>query len=635
MLTITITRPGRDPETLSIDKRYLIVGSGSDADLRLADVPERAVEIRHTDDGSLVFKVLDGSVPMKLGSRDIVEGKGYRQPAPASGKAFKMTLTVGDAKLAIEVVDSPADRAKAMLGADSALAHDVDFKAGMDAPKSQAEVAEKKKEKQEEVAPAAADERLNTWFSVPSKDDGVSGLAGLGISKGEDGKFVANDKSVAASADEADDAESPPEEIMADEEPDAPETRARTTSTEAPAPATIAPEPASEAPMEPEGAEAYGSTIAGDRLEAAAAAAPPPPPPAPPAVVPVSAPVADAPPPPPAPVQPAAKAPDDMLLGGLPAGAGGGGGSGVPPTMHDIPAAAGKRGRASGAAVGAPVPMSGGAPGAPGGEAQYAAHAQPKTKDATLAAGTTGLPSGTIGRRTTVRYHKQMNPARNFPLLVAFSREQIAEIARELRQEVTQTEGAQQTLVRRDNPVVTVIPRFPGCLCVPDRVDVDLTPELASVHFSITPTATGDLGAARKSKMRELEESGKPFPSDVAYVEVQYEGRVINRVPTPTRVTTQRLARAAATLAIASPVFFGTIEAIGVEKSELFTNLLVNAQELARVSQVQGLSALWQIGLAVAGAFLLLGGLFWFINRPRAGEPIDRFLTVQTRKPGS
>ncbi|MGE3854027.1 MAG: STAS domain-containing protein [Planctomycetota bacterium] len=231
--------------------------------------------------------------------------------------------------------------------------------------------------------------------------------------------------------------------------------------------------------------------------------------------------------------------------------------------------------------------------------AAQAVAAAPVEKLADLAAG------DTIERQTTVRYYEQMNPLRNFPLLVLLTKEKVEKI---VMKHVAQTEGV-GVKIKAANPMVEIVPRVPGCLVVPDRLTVDVRPESVEAQFFVTPLAPGDIRHAR--------------------VEIWYEGVRIDTIETPTKVTTQFIARVLALGGVLNPLIFGTLEGLGVNPSEAASNAM-----LVRLAQNFGGSYM-VMGLAAAVVCGLLASLFWWINKPRQSDPVVQFMnwTGQQQEP--
>ncbi|MGE0432693.1 MAG: hypothetical protein AB7K09_21130 [Planctomycetota bacterium] len=246
------------------------------------------------------------------------------------------------------------------------------------------------------------------------------------------------------------------------------------------------------------------------------------------------------------------------------------------------------------AAAAAPAPQAAPAAPAPAAPAAPVAPAKPVKPE---------LPA-VLHRKATVRYYTQMNPSKNFPVLVVLSK---YEVERIVQQHVAQVASKKKFIVRRSNPIVTVVPHFPGCLCVPERREVDVTPESTQLTFWITPQAEGRLTHAS--------------------IEIWYEGQQLDSVPCPTTVRKQTLARVCSAAALAAPVFFGAFESITHE----------SAQEAAAQSFQQWLPMLAQaaggfamLGIYAGASLLLAGGLAWLYARPRKGGLVDSFLSVNT-----
>jgi len=212
----------------------------------------------------------------------------------------------------------------------------------------------------------------------------------------------------------------------------------------------------------------------------------------------------------------------------------------------------------------------------------------------------------TLARKTTVRHWSQMNPNKNFPLLVMLTKPEI-KIAAPTERKVQQTVGKERLEVKAAQPFVEIVPRFPGCFCVPDRARVDVTPEKVEVPFWITPHAVGNLQDAK--------------------VEVWYEGKLLDTIACPAKVKKPTLAMVAALLGGIAPVFFGAFEvATGTSAQEqVGESFRYGIPELA-----QSAGGLQNLGLYAGAALLGLAAVGWFFARPRRKQnPSESFFDVK------
>ena len=231
-----------------------------------------------------------------------------------------------------------------------------------------------------------------------------------------------------------------------------------------------------------------------------------------------------------------------------------------------------------------------------------------------------GLPDkkqSDIERKSTVRYYKQMSTSKNFPLLVMFTKEKVQEI---IQRHVAQVEGKEKIKIKRDKPVVTIVPQFPGCICVPEKLDLDLTPDEAEARFWLTPVAEGKLVDA--------------------HVEIYYEGKKVQVIECETKVARTTAAKVSASAAIISPIFFSAIESVGFDpKAQVETGFPI-VKQIADVMEEISVALFGSIiagGMTLLGLFLgfiaLIVAILFFIKaKPRKGSPIDNFLSFDVKK---
>jgi hypothetical protein len=198
------------------------------------------------------------------------------------------------------------------------------------------------------------------------------------------------------------------------------------------------------------------------------------------------------------------------------------------------------------------------------------------------------LDAGDLDRKTTVRYFSQMNPFRNFPYLVIVSKMEIEKV---VARHVAQVSSKKSFKIDRRDPYVTIRPILPGCLVVPAEKKINVVPELVETRFFVTPQVEGDIGEAS--------------------CEILYQGKVLDTVMTPTRVTKQTLAKAAAAFSFGAP-FIGS-----VFNEQLAKGFPMFADFSRVVGGVDSMS--WLIGgasLLAAGTHSLKMLAFCFFTRP-------------------
>ncbi|MEM1296406.1 MAG: serine/threonine-protein kinase, partial [Verrucomicrobiota bacterium] len=149
-------------------------------------------------------------------------------------------------------------------------------------------------------------------------------------------------------------------------------------------------------------------------------------------------------------------------------------------------------------------------------------------------------PSATFERSTAARWFRRMNPNRAFELSVFFSAGEIRIVPGE---NMGVNIGQNRFEIDEANPDVEVEPHFPGCLVTPSRIRVDLTPELVTTKFWVTPLAIGNMKSA--------------------CVRVYYQGRLVDTLATPAKVVTRTSARAAAIVGIGWPFIYPILELRG------------------------------------------------------------------------
>jgi anti-anti-sigma factor len=84
-----------------------------------------------------------------------------------------------------------------------------------------------------------------------------------------------------------------------------------------------------------------------------------------------------------------------------------------------------------------------------------------------------------IKRKAVVRYYATMNPYKTYPMAVILNPKSAPAASKEEAHE-----AVENTL---KNPVLWVIPRFPGCTAVPDKIAVDVSSSKGTAEFWLTP----------------------------------------------------------------------------------------------------------------------------------------------------
>lgn len=203
------------------------------------------------------------------------------------------------------------------------------------------------------------------------------------------------------------------------------------------------------------------------------------------------------------------------------------------------------------------------------------------------------LPSSTFERSTAARWFRRMNPNRAFELSVFFSAGEIRIVPGE---NMGVNIGQNRFEIDETNPDVEVEPHFPGCLVTPSRIRVDLTPELVTTKFWVTPLAIGNMKSA--------------------CVRVYYQGRLVDTLATPAKVVTRTSARAAAIVGIGWPFIYPILELRGwtwtdqVEQQFPILKLIFDGMGTAAGT------------IALMAGFLIIAAIFYRITRPLACEDV-------------
>ncbi len=204
-------------------------------------------------------------------------------------------------------------------------------------------------------------------------------------------------------------------------------------------------------------------------------------------------------------------------------------------------------------------------------------------------------------RRTTVRFYSQMYPFECFPLVVVLSEKRIRKIQ---MKDVAQVEGTERIAVTAEEPLVEIVPHFPGCHVVPERIVLDVTPRQAEARFYVTPMVEGTIPEASVLIVR-----GR---------------KTLDRVATPCRVTKQTFAKMTLGLSVASPVVSTVFESFDFSVRDELPTMVVWLGRF--VDAIGGPSV---AGFLVFVALLAVAGVLYRRNRPRQASPVVDFLDVE------
>ena len=205
-----------------------------------------------------------------------------------------------------------------------------------------------------------------------------------------------------------------------------------------------------------------------------------------------------------------------------------------------------------------------------------------------------------LRRKATVRYFKQMYPFCSFPLTVLFSQKKIRQLVHQI---VAQVESDRDVVVTAASPCVEIVPQLPGCIVIPERKKLDITPEVSSGSFEVTPLAEGY------------------FPR--ASIEVYYQDQLLDTILIPTRVTKQTIAKFAVYAGIASPVISTIMDTFRVDLKQQLPVVVVWLSTL-----VNALGGPTMFGILLAGVFAVLALVFYWFKRPQQADPVEAMLAI-------
>ncbi|MDF1663992.1 MAG: hypothetical protein P1V97_19640, partial [Planctomycetota bacterium] len=203
----------------------------------------------------------------------------------------------------------------------------------------------------------------------------------------------------------------------------------------------------------------------------------------------------------------------------------------------------------------------------------------------------------TVERRTTVRHHKQMYLQKSYPLFVIISQHKIKKLVSVL---VDQVSSKKAFNIKKSNPIVHIRPIFPGCLCVPAEMDLDVTERVAEGEFWLTPQALGELKGAR--------------------VEIIYEGKVVDTIKINCAATTQALAKLSGSAAFITTSFGPAFEALGKT---------LKAKGVGWAGDVFTMAGSENGPLITSAVLGIMTVLFYLWNRPREADPIQNMFDYE------
>jgi serine/threonine protein kinase len=215
-------------------------------------------------------------------------------------------------------------------------------------------------------------------------------------------------------------------------------------------------------------------------------------------------------------------------------------------------------------------------------------------------AATAATTDARLVRRAAARWYRRMNPERNFPLSVVISGKEIRIVG---GSGLGITLGQRQIELDPADPVLSVEPSFPGCLISPSRADVLVSDINAVCRFWITPLARGDLSEA--------------------CVTIRYRGKVVETLPTPTKVVTRTLAAVLAALGLLAPIANHLLTIAGWNFDDLLRRWLpFVADRLTQMGPTR-------LGLCATGALLAAALFYFYVTRPLLSEDPEPSLLPQ------
>ena len=213
--------------------------------------------------------------------------------------------------------------------------------------------------------------------------------------------------------------------------------------------------------------------------------------------------------------------------------------------------------------------------------------------------------SETLKRKATTRYYSQMNVFKSFPLSVVLSPDKtnIAAPSSSL-ENVSQTTSNKSLNIEKKDPIVTITPNLAGCLVSPPFITVDVTPNLVSTEFWVTPVTEGQI-------------SGK--------IDISYQGVNIDSIPVESKSAKHTWAKVGAVGTIVSPLISYFLEGFGWNLTQKtikgFPKLVAN------IDNAIGLQTFGYISMAV---FLVMGIAFYVMNQPKEGDATEHFFSFKT-----
>jgi hypothetical protein len=212
-----------------------------------------------------------------------------------------------------------------------------------------------------------------------------------------------------------------------------------------------------------------------------------------------------------------------------------------------------------------------------------------------------------LRRKGVVRYYEQMNPNKNFPLLVSLIEASLFLRVPEMTNQ-KQAESDRVLEIKESSPHIRIVPVIPGCLVSPAEAVVDVRSKKVDTEFWVSPQAIGDLSRS-------------------ARIQLWHEGQLKDEIPIPCRVVTQTWSRLTSGFSVMSGVGGTLIEAYSKPKAAA---AVAGGKKSFVVTVLKKLIAVFGTsGLTIALGFLLLSAFLYFWFKPRQGEEIEHLLNPQ------
>ncbi|WP_372366399.1 STAS domain-containing protein [Candidatus Uabimicrobium sp. HlEnr_7] len=202
-------------------------------------------------------------------------------------------------------------------------------------------------------------------------------------------------------------------------------------------------------------------------------------------------------------------------------------------------------------------------------------------------------------RKIVVRYYEKMNPLKSFPLLVAFSKEKLQKIAMDY---VAQEESRSEINVKKSKPEVTVTPSLKGCTVYPPSMRIDISPEMTTAEFWVTPIVEGEI---------------------VGNIEIAYSGEVIENISVTSSCVKQTWAKVSALGAITIPMVSFLLEGLNWNLSQTTWNLIPKL-----IKQIEMSVGLSNFGVIMGGISIIAGGVMYSITKPKEADELEQFFST-------